>query len=346
MSATEKILDEKLELLELAKQLGNVSKACHVMGYSRDSFYRFKKLYETGGEAALAQTSRSKPNVRNRVPREIEDAVLELALEEPTWGQQKAAAELKKRALPISPSGVRCIWLRHDLETLTKRLKALQSKSLEGDFILTQAQKRLLDKAQEGIKAREEFEIECPGYCGVQDTLYVGTFKGLGRIYQQTFIDAYSKVAFAKVYGDRTAAAAADLLHDRVLPFFDEHNVALSRVLTDSGTEYRGTDAHDYQLWLALENIEHVLIKAATPEITRICDSFHRTVLNEFYRTAFRKNVHRRLDKLQSDLHLWLRHYNEKRPYHGRWCYGKTPMQTFLDGLELARTVGRRPNGD
>ncbi len=119
----------KVNVLELAKQLGNVSKACKMVGYSRDSFYRFKKRFEAGGEAALADISRRKPLLKNRVAAEVEAAVLELARMEPRWGQVKVAAELAKRDLSVSAAGVRCVWLRHGLQTAELRLRALDAMS-------------------------------------------------------------------------------------------------------------------------------------------------------------------------------------------------------------------------
>ncbi len=162
--------------------------------------------------------------------------------------------------------------------------------------------------------------------------------KGVGRIYQQTFIDTYSKVACAKLYDRKTPITAADLLNDRVLPFFDEHEVKLLRMLTDRGTEYCGNpEHHEYELYLAVEDIDHTRTKTKSPQTNGICERFHKTVLNEFYRVAFRKKVYRSIDELQTDLDLWVRDYNEQRPHQGRWCFGKTPMQTFLDAMPIAK---------
>ena len=162
--------------------------------------------------------------------------------------------------------------------------------------------------------------------------------KGVGRIYQQTFIDTYAKVAFAKLYDRKSALTAADLLNDRVVPFYDQHEVKLSRVLTDRGTEYCGNrEHHEYQLYLAVENIDHSRTKAYSPQTNGICERFHRTIQDEFYSVAFRKRIYGSMAELQADLDAWMRSYNEDRPHQGRWCFGKTPMQTFLDAVPMAQ---------
>ena len=337
MTQEQKIIKNKLGLLKLSKALGNVAQACKVMGYSRDSYYRFKKLYETGGELALEEISRKKPILKNRVDEEIEKAVVRFAIEKPAFGQLRVSNELKKKGIFISPGGVRSVWLRHDLETFKKRLKALETKVAQEGIILTEVQLKALERAKQEKEANGEIETEHPGYLGAQDTYYVGTIKGIGRIYQQTFIDTYSKVAMVKLYDRKNALVAADMLNDKVIPWFEEQGVKLLRILTDRGTEYCGRrEHHEYELYLDIENIEHSKTQAKRPQSNGICERFHQTIQNEFYHIAFRKKVYNTIEELQKDADEWIREYNEERTHTGKYCFGKTPMQTFLDSKHLA----------
>ena len=338
MNTQIKLIKTKVGLLKLAEELGNVSQACKLFGYSRDSFYRFKELYEEGGEMALQEISRRKPIKKNRIESAIEEAVVAMAIEQPAYGQVRVSNELKKRGIFISPAGARCVWLRHDLETFKKRLKALEAKSATEGLILTEAQVAALEKAREEKQSYGEIETYHPGYLGAQDTYYVGTIKGVGRIYQQTFIDTYTKVAFAKIYDRKHALIAADMLNDKVLPFFDEHSIRLLRVLTDRGTEYCGArEHHEYELYLALEDIDHSKTKAKHPQTNGICERFHRTMQDEFYAVAFRKKIYSNLEELQDDVEKWIDDYNNNRPHTGKYCYGRTPMQTFDETCILAK---------
>ena len=170
----------------------------------------------------------------------------------------------------------------------------------------------------------------------------------MGRIYQQTFVDTYAKVGFTKLYDVKTAITAADLLNDRVIPFYEEHSIPLCRVLTDRGSEYCGNpERHEYELYLAIEDIDDSRTKTKSPQTNGICERFHKTVLDEFYRIAFRKKLYRTIAELQADLDEWLRQYNEVRTHQGRWCYGKTPMQRCAVGghQSIARLQNQTVSG-
>jgi len=337
MTNEQKVIKNKIGLLKLAETLDSVSKACKVMGFSRDSFYRFKQLYEQGGEAALVEISRKKPVLKSRVDPVIEEAVVAFAIEQPAYGQLRVSNELRKRGLFVSSGGVRSIWLRHDLETFSKRLKALSAKVAQDGLILTEDQVRALEKAKEEKQAHGEIETEHPGYLGCQDTYYVGNIKGVGRIYQQTFIDSYCKVVSVKLYDRKHAITAADMVNDRVLPLYESVGIPLLRILTDRGSEYCGNrEHHEFALYLDLENIEHTRTKTKSPQTNCICERFHQTIQNEFYASAFRRKLYTSIEQLQADVDEWVHTYNTERTHTGKHCFGKTPWQTLIESKHMA----------
>ncbi|QFT54609.1 Integrase core domain protein [Microbulbifer sp. THAF38] len=271
----ERIIKHKTGLLNLAEELGNISEACKMLGVSRDTFYRYKEAVSSGGVDALLEKNQRVPNHKNRVDTAIEEAVLTYALQQPAHGQVRVSNELCKRGVFVSLSGVRSIWLRHDLANFKLRLKALEAKVTEEGLILTESQVQVLERKRHDGEACGEIDTQHPGYLGSQDTFYAGTFKGDGRIYQQTYVDTYAKVAHCKLYTTKTPITAADLLNDRVLPFY----VPVLRILTDRGTEYCGKlEQHDYQLYLSVNEIEHTKTKARHPQTNGICERFHKTI--------------------------------------------------------------------
>ena len=277
LHSNERIIKHKIGLLNLAEELGNVSKACQLMGLSRDTFYRYKSAVESGGVDTLIDKNRRKPNLKNRTDPVIESTVLSYAIEQPAHGQVRVSNELRKRGVFISPSGVRSVWLRNHLSSFKERLAALEKKVAEEGVILTEAQVQALERKAQDDESIGEIETAHPGYLGSQDTFYVGTLKGVGRIYQQTFVDTYAKVAHCKLYTTKTPITAADLLNDRVLPYYEAYGLPLLRILTDRGTEYCGrAETHDYQLFLAVNDIDHTKTAVRSPQTNGICERFQQ----------------------------------------------------------------------
>ncbi len=306
------------------------------MGVSRDTFYRYRELVDDGGVDALIEKSRRSPNIKNRVEEAVEQAVMDYAIEFPAHGQHRTSNELRKKGVFVSGSGVRSIWLRHDLENFKKRLKALEAKVARDGIELTDEQIAALERKKHDDEACGEIETAHPGYLGSQDTFYVGNLKGVGRIYQQTYVDTYSKVAHCKLYTTKTPITAADLLNEKVLPFYESHQLPVLRILTDRGTEYCGkVEHHDYQLYLAINDIDHTKTKAMSPQTNGICERFHKTILNEFYQVTFRKKLYQTLEELQKDLDEWLSYYNNERTHQGKMCNGRTPVETLIDGKRV-----------
>ena len=330
------VIKRKLNVLDLGRELGNISDACRKLGISRQHYYDIRKAVSEEGVQGLVEKSRKVARVRNRVETDVEEAILQYSLEYPTHGQVRVANELRKKGFDISAGGVRSVWLRHDLEIKAKRLKRLERWAAENTAILTESQVDALERVKEVEEAHGEIETFHPGFLVAQDTCYVGTIKGVGRIYQQTGIDTYSNVGFAKVYSEKTALVAADFMNDKILPFFDEQGMSVLRVLTDRGTEYNGlADNHPFELFLHLNGIDHSTTKVRHPQTNGCVERLNQIIQDEFYAVAFRKKLYNSLEEVQADLDVFMSEYNTKRTNEGKRCLGKTPMETLEAGREL-----------
>jgi transposase InsO family protein len=343
MTANEKVAQRKLSMLELAQELKSVSVACRLMGYSRSQFYEIKRAFQTGGLDALLDKAPIPGSTPHKIPSELEREIVDLSTEHPAWGQLRISDEMALREKVVSATTVRNVWIRNKLETRYKRMLALEEKSSTKGFKLSEEQIRLLEKHNPEF-AERHVETLYPGYLLCQDTFYVGTLKGVGRLYMQAVVDTYSSFAFAKLYTSKIAITAADMMNDRVLPFFLREGIAINAVLTDNGKEFRGKpEDHAYELFLALNDIEHRFTKVGTPRTNGFVERFNRTVLDEFFREAFRKKFYGSVEELQKDLDKWTDHYNGERPHRGYRNQGRKPYETFTIGKkEIARYTEKK----
>ena len=337
MTALSQSTRRKLSLLKLAEELGNVSKACRLMGYHRDSFYEIRRAFQVGGVAALVEQRRGPRGPHpNRVAPEIEQKILDYALDRPTHGAQRVANELRLQGANVSASGVRGVWLRHNLETRTKRLLRLEEVAQQTTYLLSAEQIRLLERHSTDFRCRH-VEASRPGELLNQDTFYWGTLKGVGKVYVQVVVDVFCSLAFAKVYNSKMPITACDLLYERVLPFYEALGVPVGAVLTDNGREFCGrSDTHPYELLLAVEDVEHRTTQVRSPRTNGFVERMNRTLLDECFRVAGRATWYEEIAEIQADLDRFLAYYNLERSHQGYRLQGRTPAQALRDALGVA----------
>jgi transposase InsO family protein len=336
MTAQSQSIKRKLSLLSLAEELDNVSKACRIMGYHRDSFYEIRRAFQVGGVAALVEQKRGPRNPHpNRVSPEIEARILQYSLERPTHGAQRVANELRLEGLNVGCTGVRGVWLRQELETRHKRLLRLEKTAQDSTFVLSEEQIRLLERHSVDFRCRH-VEATRPGELLNQDTFYWGTLKGVGKVYVQVVVDVFCSLAFAKVYNSKMPITAADLLYDRVLPFYEALGVPVGAVLTDNGREFCGRpETHPYQLLLAMEGIDHRTTRVRSPRTNGFVERMNRTLLDECFRVAGRTTWYTDTEEIQKDLDRFLEYYNLQRSHQGYRLSGRTPAQALREALGI-----------
>jgi transposase InsO family protein len=337
MSTTEKLIKARMGMLALAEQLNNVSAACRRAGISRSHYYEIKEAFEKFGAEGLAPQTRRKPRMPNQTPPELEAQILEMSARYPTYSYVRISDQLKLVGVGVSPSTVRAVWQRHGLTLRIHRLLWLEQKTAANGGILTERQIRLLQKHR-GRTADPEQHVEAPypGYLLCQDTYFVGTIKGIGKIYMQSVVDAHCSLGFAKLYLSKVPMTAVDVLNDRVLPFYEEHAAEVEHLLTDNGREYCGRELkHHFELFLAISQIRHRRTEVRSPQTNGFCERFHRTIKEEFFSSAFRNTLYESVAQLQRDLDRYLEFYNRERAHRGYRTQGRTPFQAFLEGLVL-----------
>jgi transposase InsO family protein len=358
MTTKDKIARRKLSLLELARELSNVSRACKVMGYSRQQFYEIRRNFQTyGAEGLIDRLPGARGPHPNRVPAEIEEAVLAHALEHPCHGALRVEQELRLRGLQVSSGGVRGVWQRHGLLTRHERLLGLEKATAERTIELSREQVEALERFSPEFRARH---IEAPhtGALVAVDTFFVGTLKGVGKVWMQTAIDCHSRHAWARrstgkrftgsfsdpSHPSKLPVTAVHILNGDVIPSFEAHGAKIEVVLSDNGREFCGRpDRHPYELFLQLEEIAHRTTRVKRPQSNGIVERFHRTALDEHFRVEGRRTWFETIDEMQKALDQWLVSYNTSRPHQGRNMNGRTPLQAFRDGLPKPN---QKPKGD
>ncbi len=334
MTTSTKIARRKLSLLQLATDLNNVSKACKIIGYSRQQFYEIRRNYQTFGSQGLLDRLPGPKNPHpNRVAPEIEKAILDYSLDEPTHGPVRVAQQLALKNIVVSSSGVKGVWSRHNLLSKHDRLLRLEKSVHKQAFKLSDKQIRMLERFDPEFRERH-IHADFPGHLVAVDTFLVGALKGVGRVYLQAALDCYSRFVWGRLYNSKLPVTAVHVLNNEAIPFFEKHQASIRTILSDNGREYCGrNDNHPYEIFLQLEDIEHRTTKVRRPQSNGFIERFHRTVLDEHFRIQGRKKFYESIDQMQKDLDVYLHRYNYERTHQGRNMKGRTPYQVFKEGL-------------
>ncbi|GHT52479.1 IS481 family transposase [Spirochaetia bacterium] len=330
----EKAARRKLSLLELANELDNVSKACKIMGYSREQFYEIRRNYQSFGAEGLLDKVRGPKNPHpNRVSEELEKSILDYCLEYPTQGSLRVSQQLILRGIHVGVGAVRGVWQRHNILSKHQRLLRLEQHHKDTHIELTEAHIQLLEKFDPEFRERH-IQADFSGQLVAIDTFMVGNLKGIGKIYLQTVVDCHSRFAWGHLYTSKVPVTAVHVLNDKVLPFFEEQNCPVSTVLSDNGREYCGRpEQHPFELFLQLENIEHRTTQVRRPQSNGIVERLHRTLLDEHFRIQGRVKFYESIEEMQVDLDNYLHTYNYDRAHQGRNMNGRTPYQAFVEGI-------------
>jgi transposase InsO family protein len=328
MDAGLRVAHQKLSVLQLAESLRNVSEACRQRGVSRTQFYEYKRRFQTHGIEGLKDLPPiPKSNPLTTPPEQVE-RILALSLEHPTWGCNKLCDSLALEGIKISYPTIQNILNKHDMGTRYERLLKLEERSLSHQIELSPQQVAWIEKANPCFRERH-IESSRPGELLSQDTFYVGVLKGVGRVYLHAVVDTYGSYAFGFLHTTKQPEAALAVVYNDVLPFYQDKGLQVDAILTDNGREFCGKDTHPYELYLELNDIEHRKTQVRRPQTNGFVERFNRTVLDEFFRIAFRKKLYESVEALQVDLDAWLVHYNTERPHQGYRNQGRRPIETI-----------------
>ena len=339
MNAETKIAHQRLSLLELAQNLGNVAEACRQRDVSRTQFYEYKRRFQTHGLAGLKDLPPIHRSHPQTTPVEVVDKLLALSIDSPTRGCNWLHDRLQLEGISVSAPTIQGILNKHSMGSRYDRLLKLEARAVEQEIELTPQQVAWIEKANPAFRERH-VESSRPGELLSQDTFYVGRLKGVGKVYLHAVVDTFSSYAFGYLHTSKQPEAAALVVHNDVMPFYQAHDLTVGAILTDNGREFCGTETHPYELYLILNEIEHRRTKVRSPQTNGFIERFNRTVLDEFFRIVFRTTFYESVETLQADFDAWLVTYNTERPHQGYRNMGRRPIETIMLYLETVREDG------
>ena len=300
-----------------------VTSLCKRFNRSRTWFYKWKHRHDAYGNIGLMNIPRSAPAQPNQTPMDVESKILNFIEDHPSYGQVRIANELNRKQVIVTSSAVYNVLRRLNLNTRKMRLEHIRIKH---GIVATPSD---LERAKDRAKTRS-LDTRYPGHIIGMDVFYVGTLKGVGRIFQITAIDTYSSYAWAKLYTDKSALSACDFM---IHVHNNSQDIPIESVLTDNGLEFTTHHAsknHSFERLLSELNVRHRLTKVRHPWTNGACERLNRTILEEFYQLAFRTRIYETFEQLNDDLQKYLRIYNYQRTHQGKRTNCRVPAELYL----------------
>ena len=336
MKAEQKLARGRLSVLELAEALGNVSEACRRRGISRTQFYEYKRRFQTHGIEGLKDLPPVHKSHPMSTPEEVQQKIVQMSLSHPAWGCNRISDQLRLQSVSVSAPTVQNILNKKGIGSRYERWLRLEQETAEKEVELTAEQVSFIEKQNPCFRERH-VESSRPGELLNQDTFFVGHLKGVGKVYLHAVVDTYSSYAFGFLHVSKQPEAAVAVLHNEALPFYSEKDLEVENVLTDNGKEFCGSEGHPYRIYLELNEIGHRTTKVRHPQTNGFVERFNRTMLDEFFRKAFREKLYESVEALQKDLDEWLIYYNRERPHQGYRNMGRRPIERIDEYLKSVR---------
>jgi transposase InsO family protein len=317
VTPAEIIYQRRVAVLDYAARVGNVAEACRVFGISRTRYYEWKGVADRYGLAALVPKERRAPQMPEATPTHVVEALLTLAVSQPTIGCRQYADRLGDQGFSIAKSTAQKHLVAHGLGRRTQRLARAAAIAAATTGLVTEA-----------ARQDEPFGF-ClatggPGELVCLDSFYIGKLKGVGKVYQLTAIDVFTRWAFVALVLGPVNGTHTGRFIDQLLRHYRRHGVSVRAVLSDNGPEYV---ANGFRAHLVEKGLRHQRIPARSPNHNAVCERFQGTILQECWRPAFHRRRFTSIRQLQAEADAWLLTYHHRRRNHGDYMAGRTPHQ-------------------
>jgi len=333
MGYENKLVGERLTLLELAETLGNVTEACRRKNISRSRFYNYKRRFQANGLEGLKNLPPVHASHPLTTPQAVVERSVEVSREHPAWGCSRISNYLALIGFSVSGPTIQKILTRHGIGMRKKRWLKLEERAQGADTGLTCEQIAWLERQNPCFRERYN-ESSRPGELLCQGSFYVGCLQNGDPVRVQAVVDTYGSYAFGRLFIRKARDHAVLLLNNKVLPFYKERGLEISAILTGNNREYCGKGSHPYELYLNLAKIEHVTPSGTGSPTNGFADRFRWIVLSEFVPKTFRQKLYATVEALQAAFDRWLVYYNTKRSHLGYRNMGRRPVETIDQYLE------------